>query len=129
MRWVVLSLVVCLAACVPVEIKKEQRTADTVPSDVSRTDDEIQAVFDQNKASLYVIYQRFLRHKAPIETHIIFSITIEPSGQVSGCSIHKAKPKNPDLGKAVCSEIRQFNFGPKNMSSITITYPIDFLPK
>ncbi|HEX5054942.1 MAG TPA: AgmX/PglI C-terminal domain-containing protein [Gammaproteobacteria bacterium] len=125
MRWAMLSLAVSLMACAPVQ---NYPPAD-VPFNDHRSDEEIQAVFDRNKSQVYAVYQGFLVRYGVIEAHIIYSITIEPSGAVSQCEILKTDLANPYLGKKTCEKIRLLNFGPKNMSRITIKYPIDYLPR
>lgn len=130
--WVLLSLAITLMACAPTGVKNVPASVENAPAIVKndyRTDDEIQAVFDQNKSILYSVYQRFLQRYGVFEAHIIFSITIEPSGEVSDCGVHRTTLSNPALGKSICKKIRLLNFGPKNLSRISITYPIDFLPR
>jgi hypothetical protein len=91
---------VVLLACAPVTERAQPGEPALVRGpDYVRTDDEIQAVFDQNKSKLYSIYQRALRNDPTIKGRIVLSITIEPSGQVSECKVHQTNIKVPALRK------------------------------
>lgn len=94
-----------------------------------RTDDEIQAVFDQNKSQLYSAYQKALRGRPDLTGRTLFRIVIEPSGRVSACSVEKTTVDEPDLNEALCLTIRNFDFGEKNTGRLSITYPIEFLAR
>ena len=95
----------------------------------SRTDEEIQIVFDRYKATLYRIYNRELRTDPTLRGKMVLRLTIEPSGEVSACAIVSTDLASDVLAKEVVERVKRFNFGPKeNVSRITILYPIDFLP-
>ncbi|MCK5396251.1 MAG: AgmX/PglI C-terminal domain-containing protein, partial [Gammaproteobacteria bacterium] len=53
----------------------------------SRTDEEIQIVFDRYKAALYRIYNRELRKNPTLQGKMVLRITIEPDGSVSASAI------------------------------------------
>ena len=95
----------------------------------SRTDEEIQIVFDRYKAALYRIYNRELRNDPTLRGKMVLRITIEPNGEVSACRIESTDLASAALKAEVVERVRRFNFGPKdNVPKITILYPIDFLP-
>ena len=95
----------------------------------SRTDEEIQIVFDRYKATLYRIYNHELRNDPTLRGKMILRITIEPSGQVSACKVQSSDLASPPLIAEIVERVKRFNFGPKNgVPRITILYPIDFLP-
>lgn len=95
----------------------------------SRTDEEIQIVFDRYKAALYRIYNRELRIDPTLKGKMVLRITIEPDGTVSACSIESTDLASAALKTEVVDRVKRFNFGPKeNVPRITILYPIDFLP-
>lgn len=95
----------------------------------SRTDEEIQIVFDRYKASLYRIYNRELRKNPILKGKIMLRITIKPDGSVSACKLESSDMDAPGLVKKVLARVKRFNFGPKKgVPTITILYPIDFLP-
>lgn len=95
----------------------------------SRTDEEIQIVFDRYKAALYRIYNRELRNDPTLRGKMVLRLTIEPNGEVSACAIESTDLASVALKTQVVDRVRRFNFGPKeNVPRITILYPIDFLP-
>jgi outer membrane biosynthesis protein TonB len=95
----------------------------------SRTDEEIQIVFDRYKATLYRIYNRELRKNPILKGKMMLRITIKPNGSVSACKLESTDMDAPDLVKRVLARVKKFNFGAKKgVPTITILYPIDFLP-
>lgn len=94
----------------------------------SRTDEEIQLVFDRNKSILYSIYQRELRKNPILQGKIVLRLTIQPSGEVSDCKVDSSDLNHPELEHKIATRVKLFNFGAKDVDAITITYPIDFLP-
>jgi hypothetical protein len=94
----------------------------------SRTDEEIQLVFDRNKSALYSIYQRALRKNPTLKGKVVLKITIAPSGQVLAASIYSSDLGDKLLEMKIAARVKLFNFGQKDVDKITITYPIDFLP-
>jgi outer membrane biosynthesis protein TonB len=95
----------------------------------SRTDEEIQIVFDRYKAALYRIYNRELRNDPSLKGKMVLRLTIEPDGQVSACAVKSTDLASPALSAEVVERVLKFNFGVKQgVPAITITYPIDFLP-
>lgn len=95
----------------------------------SRTDEEIQIVFDRYKAALYRIYNRELRNNPTLQGKMVLRITILPDGNVSACKVESTDLKSAALSKKIVSRVKRFNFGAKEgVPKITILYPIDFLP-
>lgn len=95
----------------------------------SRTDEEIQIVFDRYKAALYRIYNRQLRKEPSLKGKIVLRITIEPDGSVSLVKVESTDMKSPELSTKILKRVKKFNFGPKEgVPKTTILYPIDFLP-
>jgi len=95
----------------------------------SRTDEEIQIVFDRYKAALYRIYNRELRRNPTLQGKVVLRLTIEPDGSVSSCKIDSSDMQAPALESKIVARVEKFNFGPKEgVPAITILYPIDFLP-
>lgn len=94
----------------------------------SRTDEEIQIVFDRNKSALYRLYNRELRQDPTLQGKIVLKLTIAPSGQVTMCKVESSTLKSPELERKIAQRVKLFNFGKKDVSAVTITYPIDFLP-
>ena len=94
----------------------------------SRTDEEIQIVFDRYKAALYRLYNRELRRDPTLQGKMILRLTIEPDGSVSFCQLQSTDMNAPDLSAQVVDRVKTFDFGAKEVPAVTIVYPIDFLP-
>jgi hypothetical protein len=95
----------------------------------SRTDEEIQIVFDRYKAALYRIYNRELRSNPTLQGKMVLRLTIEPDGAVSMCKLDSSDMDSPALESRIVARVLKFNFGPKeDVPPVTILYPIDFLP-
>ena len=94
----------------------------------SRSDEEIQIVFDRHKASFYRLYSRELRNNPSLKGQMVLRLTIEPDGSVSMCVLQSTDMNAPDLATQVVSRVRTINFGAKDVQALTIVYPIDFLP-
>jgi TonB family protein len=94
----------------------------------SRTDEEIQIVFDRYKSALYSLYNRELRQDPTLQGKIVLKLTILPSGAVSVCTVVSSSLKSPGLERKIAQRVQLFNFGAKDVDAVTITYPIDFLP-
>ena len=95
----------------------------------SRTDEEIQIVFDRYKASFYRLYNRELRNDATLQGQMVLRLTIEPDGSVSMCTLQSSDMDAPALEDQVVNRVKTINFGAKEgVPALTIVYPIDFLP-
>ena len=96
---------------------------------LSRTDEEIQIVFDRYKAALYRLYNRELRKDPTLRGQLVLKLTIEPDGTVSMCALQATDMHAPELTAQVVDRVRTINFGAKDgVQALTIVYPIDFLP-
>jgi outer membrane biosynthesis protein TonB len=94
-----------------------------------RTDEEIQIVFDRYKAALYRIYNKELRKDPTLRGKLLLRMSIETGGVVSMCKVESTDLASPELVAKIVERIKRFNFGPKEgVPTITILYPIDFLP-
>jgi len=94
----------------------------------SRTDEEIQIVFDRNKSALYRLYNQELRKNPTLQGKIVLKLTIAPSGAVTMCKVVSSTLKSPALERKIELRVRLFNFGAKKVDAVTISYPIDFFP-
>ena len=95
----------------------------------SRTDEEIQIVFDKYKATLYRIYNRELRVNPTLQGKVVLRITIEPDGSVSLTQVESTDMDAKAMLDKVVARVKRFNFGAKEgVPTVTILYPIDFLP-
>jgi hypothetical protein len=95
----------------------------------ARTDEEIQIVFDRHKAALYRLYNRELRRDPTLQGQMVLRLRIEPDGRVSLCELQSSDMRAPQLSAQVVDRVRSFDFGAKQgVPTVTILYPIDFLP-
>jgi len=95
----------------------------------SRSDEEIQIVFDRYKAALYRIYQRELRSDPTLQGNMVLRITIAPDGSVTMCRVESTDLKSASMPSKIVARVKRFQFGAKKgVSAMTILYPIDFLP-
>jgi len=95
----------------------------------SRTDEEIQIVFDRYKSAFYRDYNRALRVNPTLQGKMVLRLTIEPDGAVSMCQLQSTDMDAPDLAVQVVNRVKTINFGAKDgVQAVTIVYPIDFLP-
>ena len=89
----------------------------------------MQIVFDRYKAALYRIYNRRLPANPSLQGKTVLRISIEPDGTVSACKTESSERHDATLESEFVARVKQFNFGPKEgVKTITILYPIDFLP-
>lgn len=94
-----------------------------------RTLEEIQEVFDRNKASFYSMYNRALRESPDLRGKIVVSLTIAPDGRVTDCQLVSSELGDPDLERKVVQRVLLLQFKPKDVPAFTYpNYPIVFLP-
>ena len=94
----------------------------------ARSIEEIQLVFDRNKAAIYSIYNRALRQNPALQGKVVLKITITPGGRVSACQVISSELGAPALERKIVMRVRLFDFGAKNVETMVVTYPIEFLP-
>lgn len=94
----------------------------------SRSQEDIQIVFDKHKGAIFNIYNRALRRDPSLEGKVVFSLTIAPSGKVTAISVVSSDLGNETLERKLLARIKMINFGAKPVDTVTLTYPIDFLP-
>ena len=102
--------------------KSKSRSGDV------RAEEDITIVFDQNKSKLYTIYNRARRKNPGLKGKIVLQITIAPAGNVVKVKIVSSELGDPNLERRLISRVKQFKFGAKKVETITVTYPIEFLP-
>jgi TonB family protein len=94
----------------------------------SRSIEEIQLVFDRNKAAIYSIYNRALRKDPTLEGKVVLKLTISPDGRVVACELVSSELSEPALARKIVARVRLFDFGAREVETMVVTYPIDFLP-
>jgi len=94
----------------------------------SRSIEEIKLVFERNKGAIYALYNRALREDASLQGKVVVELKISPSGEVVGCRVVSTELKTPDLETKLVARIRGFDFGAKDVDTMVVTWPVDFLP-
>lgn len=95
---------------------------------VSRSREEIEMVFDRNKAAIYALYRRALRANPGLQGKLVLRLTIAPSGQVVDCEVVSSELNDPELEARLVRRVRLFDFGAKDVAEVTTTKPIEFFP-
>ncbi len=94
----------------------------------SRSQEEIELVFDRNKAAIYALYNRALRDNPALRGKVVVQLTIAPSGQVTDCRIVSSELGDAELERKLVARIRLFRFEDKDVAPVTTTKPIEFFP-
>jgi protein TonB len=93
-----------------------------------RSEEAISMVFDQNKASLFSIYNRERRNTPGLKGKLVLELTIAPDGSVISVRVVSSELNSPGLEQRILSRVKLFNFGPGNVEPVKVTFPIEFLP-
>jgi len=94
----------------------------------SRSREEIEMVFDRNKAAIYALYNRALRDRPELQGKLVVQLTIAPTGEVTDCRVLSSELKDEELERKLVARIKMFRFDDKDVELITTTKPIDFFP-
>ncbi len=108
--------------------RKKKSTFTPAKSGNFRTDEDIAYVMDRNKGKLYSVYRQARRTNPGLKGRIVFDITILPSGKVSRAVIRSSELNNAKLESRLLARVKRFDFGVREGDSITVTYPVEFLP-
>ena len=93
-----------------------------------RSEEEVSIIFDRNKSKLQSIYNRERRKNPGLRGKIVLELTIGADGSVTSARVISSELNSPELEKKLLARIKLFNFGAKNVKSVTVTFPIEFLP-
>ena len=93
-----------------------------------RSIEEIQMVFDRNKGAIYSVYNRALRQDPNLQGKLVLRLTIAPSGKVIRCDVISSELQDAAVAEKIAQRVKLFDFGGRDVSEVTISYPIDFLP-
>jgi protein TonB len=94
-----------------------------------RSMDEIRLTFDRTKSAFYAIFNRAARENSVSAGTIKVSITIAPDGSVLDCKMVSSSLGLADLENKVVQRVKLMNFGAKDVPTITVEYPIIYLPQ
>lgn len=104
---------------------------DAVAQDTAaatRSLEEIQLVFDKNKGAIYTLYDRMLRRDPTLSGKVVLQLTIAPSGAVTACKVVSSELNSPRLLRKLVARVKFFKFPSRDVDTLVVTYPIDFLP-
>lgn len=90
--------------------------------------EELTLIFDKYKGALEAIYVRALRRDPALQGKVVFELTINAAGKVIKCKIISSELDSKKLERRLVSRVKSFRFPQRNVATVTVTYPIDFLP-
>ena len=100
------------------------------PSNVVRSQDQIQELLDRNKGAMYTLYNRELRENASLQGKLVMSITIAPVGNVIRCVILSSELGSVALEQQLVELIKRIDFGNRPGAAVVTTkIPIEFFPR
>ncbi len=94
----------------------------------SRSQEEIELVFDRNKSAIYALYNRALRDNPALMGKVVIQLTIAPTGEITDCRLVSSELGDAELERKLVARIRMFRFEDKDVEAITTTKPIEFFP-
>ncbi len=95
---------------------------------LARSKEEIELVFQKNKGAIYSLYNRALRRDPTLQGKVLLELTISPAGQITRVRILSSELDAPKLEKRLLTRIKLFRFANRDVDTVTVTYPIEFLP-
>jgi TonB family protein len=107
---------------------RAEATRSGTSGKAARSREEIEMVFDRNKAAIYALYNRALRDSPQLQGKVVVELTIAPTGEVSACRVVSSELNDADLERKLVARIKMFVFESRDVESITTTKPIDFFP-
>ena len=108
--------------------KSENRPQARAGHKLARSQEEIELVFQKNKGAIYSLYNRALRKDPSLQGKVLLELTISPAGRITRLRILSSELNAPKLEKRLLSRIKMFRFAARDVDTVTVTYPIDFLP-
>ena len=103
-------------------------TRRTAGGKAGRSQEEIERVFQRNKGGIFALYNRALRKDPSLQGKVVLQLTILPSGKVTKCKIVSTELNAKTFERKLRLKVISFRFTKKDVATVTITYPIDFLP-
>ena len=94
----------------------------------ARTIEEIQLVFDRNKGAVFSLYHRALRTDPSLQGQVVLEITVTPTGEVADCRVVSSDLAADEFLRKLVARVKLFDFGARDVDTMIVTYPIDFLP-
>lgn len=94
----------------------------------ARSREEIELVFDRNKAAIYALYNRALRSDPTLRGRMVLKLTIAPSGEVTDCEVVASEIGDQEFARRLVARVKLFRFEAKDVATVTTTKPIEFFP-
>ena len=104
-------------------VRKVQR-----PDLAVRSIERLRKIFYANKGAIYAIYNRALRKNPDLLGKVVLELVIEPDGRVSSCKVLSTDLDDKSMIAKLVRRVQLFDFGEKDVSVTTISYPVHFLP-
>ena len=93
-----------------------------------RTEEEVIVVIDRNKGQLQALYDRERRKSPGLKGKIVFEISVAPEGSVTNVRIVSSELDHPVLERRLMARIGSLVFKAGKVETVTVTFPIEFLP-
>ena len=94
----------------------------------SRSIEDIKLVFERHKGAIYAIYNRALRDDPALQGKVVLELSINPAGAVTALRLVSSELQAPELEARLLARIRQFDFGARDVDTMVVSWPVDFLP-
>jgi protein TonB len=94
----------------------------------SRSREEIEMVFDQQKGAIYALYSRALRADPSLQGKMVLRLTIAPDGTVTACDVVSSELNDAELERRLVQRVMMFRFQERNVMPVTYDKPIEFFP-
>jgi periplasmic protein TonB len=107
---------------------KNRATRTGTSGKASRSQEEIELVFDRNKGAIYALYSRALRERADLSGKLVLQLTISPAGEVTDCRVLSSELNDPELEGKIVGRVRLFRFEAREVEAITARKTIEFFP-
>jgi TonB family protein len=103
-----------------------QRSGSTTQA--SRSREEVELVFDRNKAAIHALYARALRDRPALQGKVVLEITIAASGEVTECRVVSSELGDAELERKLVARVRMFRFESRDVATLKTVKPIEFFP-
>jgi protein TonB len=107
---------------------KEETAATRSGGARTRSEEEVTLVFDRHKSQLQSLYNRARRNNPALKGKLVLAVTIRPDGTVSAVKAVSSELQDQALLDSLMARIRNFQFGARDVETVTVNYPIEFLP-
>jgi TonB family protein len=115
-------------SAIAADAARNRATRTGTSGKASRSQEEIELVFDRNKGAIYALYSRALRERADLSGKLVLQLTISPAGDVTDCRVLSSELNDPELESKIVGRVRLFRFEAKDVEAITARKTIEFFP-